>query len=126
MAKLKIRNEQYEDFNVNGKMTFKVSKVLNEEGDEQMVCFGQLATHKYFETIQEIETDRYILRGVEVTDETFGTNDFNILYEFEAQDWEVKEEYLSEETIEMIEKEEYKDDEGDKFMEVNRGERRWI
>ena len=90
-----------------------------------MICLGQLATHKYFEEITKIETDRFILENVEVTDETFGTNDFNILYEFEVHNygWTIKEDYLSEETIKKIELEEYKDDEGNNYMAMERGDK---
>ena len=124
MAKIIITNDNNEEIQVEGKMTFKVSKAIKEDGTETMVCLGQLATHKYFEEITKIETDRFILENVEVTDETFGTNDFNILYEFEVHNygWTIKEDYLSEKTIKRIELEEYKDDEGNKYMAMERGE----
>lgn len=125
MAKIKITNGDNNILEVNGRMTFKVSKVVDENGDESMVCFGQLTTHKYFEEITKIETDRFVLNNVEVTEETFGTNDFNILYEFQVNNygWDIKEDYLSEETIKAIEKEEYKNDEGDYYMTLDRGDK---
>lgn len=125
MAKIKITNGNDEIFEVNGRMTFKVSKAIDEDGDETMLCFGQLTTHKYFEEITKIETDRFILENVEVTDETFGTNDFNILYDFQVNNygWDIKEDYLSKEAIEAIEKEEYKDDESDYYMMLSRGDK---
>lgn len=128
MAKIKITNDKNEEILVSGRMTFKVSKAMDENGDDIMICLGQLTTHKYFEEIQKIETDRFILENVEVTDETFGTNDFDILYEFQVHNfgWTIKENYLSEETIKTIEEEEYKNDEGDKFIAFNRGETLWI
>lgn len=125
MAKIKITDGNNEVFEVNGRMTFKVSKAYNELGDETMVCLGQLTTHKYFEEIIKIETDRFLLENVEVTDETFGTNDFNILYDFQVNDfgWNVKDDYLSEEAINAIEKEEYHNDEGDYYMMLSRGDK---
>lgn len=87
MAKIKITNDQNEEKVVNGRMTFKVSKAIDENGDDVMVCLGQLTTHNYFEEIRKIETDRFILENVEVTDETFGTNDFDILYEFQVHNY---------------------------------------
>lgn len=125
MAKIIITNDNNEQIQAEGKMTFKVSKAIKEDGTETMVCLGQLATHKYFEEITKIETDRFILENVEVTDETFGTNDFNILYEFEVHNygWTIKEDYLSEKTIKRIELEEYKDDEGNYYMAIERGEK---
>ena len=124
MAKIIITNDNNEEIQVEGRMTFKVSKAIKEDGTDTMICLGQLATHKYFEEITKIETDRFILENVEVTDETFGTNDFNILYEFEVHNygWTIKEDYLSEETIKKIELEEYKDDEGNNYMAMERGE----
>lgn len=128
MAKIIITNDKNEEILVNGRMTFKVSKAIDEDGDETMVCLGQLTTHKYFEEINKIETDRFILENVEVTDETFGTNDFDILYDFQVHNfgWSIKENYLSEETIEKIEKLEYENDEGDKYKKFDRGEIEWI
>ena len=125
MAKIIITNDNNEEIQVEGRMTFKVSKAIKEDGTDTMICLGQLATHKYFEEITKIETDRFILENVEVTDETFGTNDFNILYEFEVQNygWTIKEDYLSEETIKKIELEEYKDDEGNNYMAMERGDK---
>ena len=128
MAKIIITNDKNEEILVNGRMTFKVSKAIDEDGEETMVCLGQLTTHKYFEEIKKIETDRFILENVEVTDETFGTNDFDILYDFQVHNfgWSIKENYLSEETIEKIEKLEYENDEGDKYKKFDRGEIEWI
>ena len=125
MAKIIITNDNNEEIQVEGRMTFKVSKAIKEDGTDTMICLGQLATHKYFEEITKIETDRFILENVEVTDETFGTNDFNILYEFEVHNygWTIKEDYLSEETIKRIELEEYKDDEGNNYMAMERGDK---
>ena len=125
MAKIIITNDNNEEIQVEGRMTFKVSKAIKEDGTDTMICLGQLATHKYFEEITKIETDRFILENVEVTDETFGTNDFNILYEFEVHNygWTIKEDSLSEETIKKIELEEYKDDEGNNYMAMERGDK---
>ena len=125
MAKIIITNDNNEEIQVEGRMTFKVSKAIKEDGTDTMICLGQLATHKYFEEITKIETDRFILENVEVTDETFGTNDFNILYEFEVHNygWTIKEGYLSEETIKRIELEEYKDDEGNNYIAMERGDK---
>lgn len=123
MAKLIITNGDGKETQVNGRMTFKASKVFDEEGNPMMVCLGQLTTHKYFEEIKKIESDRYILENVEVTDETFGTNDFDILYDFQVNNlgWNVKEEYLSKEIIEKIELDLYKEDEGDSYILLEEG-----
>ncbi|MEG1494700.1 MAG: hypothetical protein RR406_00150 [Bacilli bacterium] len=87
MAILKITDGSNNEIEVKGRMTFKISKVVDENGEESQVCLGQMATHKYFEEITKIETDRFKLENVEVIEETFGTNDFNILYDFEVNDF---------------------------------------
>ena len=55
---------------------------------------------------------------MEIVEEVFGTNDFNILYEFilaDGCDFEVKKDTLSEEAIKEIEREEYRNDESNKW-----------
>ena len=74
--------------------------------------------HNYIEGIIGIESARYKLTNVDIVREVFGTNDFNILYEFVLTDgysYEIKEDTLSEEAIKEIEDEEYKDDDSNKW-----------
>ena len=110
MAKLLIRTEDEEVIEVQGRMTFEVART--DEGG--LVTYGQLSMHKYIPDICGIESIRYKLDTVEVIKETFGTNDFNILYDFILTDeeaFEVKEEVLEDFEIHMLEQKEYGKDE---------------
>ena len=64
------------------------------------------------EDISKIETYRYILSGIDVYREDFGTNDLDILYVFTCKDYEVKGGLtnLPQEIINELEEEEYKND----------------
>jgi hypothetical protein len=81
----------------------------NSSGKPMQVISGQLATHKYFEEIFQIETDRYILKGVDIIQEAFGSEDFDILYTFTAKDIDVigGESIYSEDEIKKIEDKKY-------------------
>lgn len=81
MAKLLITTDENEVIEVQGRMTFKISKVQTDDGDI-LIASGQLSMHNYIEGIVGIESARYKLTNVEIVEEVFGTNDFNILYEF--------------------------------------------
>lgn len=104
MAKLSIN----EDFIIKGKIT--VRRYLDGEGNINIV--GALATHYYFEEIKNIETYRYEIKGVEVLEEVFGSDDFDIVYNFKAKSLIVKNSFsnLSEEEIKNIEDNIYDED----------------
>ena len=82
MAQLSI-NDKYI---VNGRLTVKRS--INEEGE--IFIQGVLATHLYFEEIGSIDSYRYRLEDIEVLEESFGSEDHDIIYKFEAKELEVK------------------------------------
>lgn len=122
MARILITRENGENIAANGHVTFEIKKVIGESNEEYFIVDGQLAIHDYIYDISRIETDRYILENVEVVKETFGTNDYNILYSFileDAIDIKVKPEYLTNEERIKIEKEEYEDDEKEKTFNPN-------
>lgn len=50
--------------------------------DDQIVTEGRFATHYYFEEIEQLETTRYLINNVQVFQEDFGTEDFDIVYSF--------------------------------------------
>ena len=77
MAKLLITTDENEVIEVQGRMTFKISKVQTDNGDI-LIASGQLSMHIYIEGIVGIESARYKLTNVEIVEEVFGTNDFNI------------------------------------------------
>lgn len=112
MANLKITTGDKEIKRVKGRLTFETKLVEDEEGNEDIVIVGSMTMHKYIDDIYKIESNRYKLKDVKVISEMFGSEDFNILYNFTAKDYEVKngETNLSEELIAKIEKEIYKED----------------
>lgn len=78
---------------IDGKVTMsrrvEVSPVDNKK---RIVYDGALLTEKYFEEIEEIETERLLIKSVIVHEEVFGTEDKSILYNFTAKEFELKEE----------------------------------
>ena len=109
MAQIKITTGNRKTINVKGNLTFTTELLRNEVNEEYILVRGQMVTHKYIEDIFKIETHRYLLSDIKVYRETFGSDDFNILYEFEAKDYTIKNgaTNLSNELIEEIEKELY-------------------
>ena len=112
MAQIKITTSDRKTLNVKGRLTFTTELLKDEEGMEYIRVEGQMVTHKYIDDIFKIETHRYLLSDIEVYKETFGSDDFNILYEFIAKDYTIKNgaTNLSNELIEEIEKEMYASD----------------
>ena len=81
MAKLIVNNK----FELNGKIT--VRRTLE---NENLIIVGSLATHYYLEEITSLETDRFIIYKIEVFEEVFGSDDFDILYNFKARILKIK------------------------------------
>lgn len=114
MAKIKITTTDGKTLETQGQMTVSLDKTT----DGDIVCIGKLALHQYIEEIEKIESNRYLLTGVDVYKEVFGTNDFNILYEFtltEEGEFTVKDETLSEEEIDSILNEMYLNEDCNKW-----------
>lgn len=111
MANIKIITGDDKEHLVKGRLTFEAKLIETEDGEE-IVIVGQMTTHKYIEDISTLETYRYVVEGVSVFREVFASDDFDILYEFIAKDYLVKngETNLGNELIESIEKEKYKND----------------
>ena len=104
MAKISVNGE----FVVNGKLT--VNRFL--DANKNIVVEGVFATHYYFEEITSLESLRYELTGIEVVSEIFGSDDFDIVYNFKADNLDVKNGYtnLSVEDINKFENLIYKED----------------
>lgn len=120
MAKILITTGDGEVIETQGKMTFETIKKEDEHGDIYFETIGQLAIHEYIVDINKIESARYLLENVDVYREVYGTDDFNILYEFTANgiDVSVKESKMNKGKIDTLRKKEYenedcKDWEGD-------------
>ena len=120
MAKILITTGDGEVIETQGKMTFETIKKEDEHGDIYFETIGQLAIHEYIVDINKIESARYLLENVDVYREVYGTDDFNILYEFTANgiDVSVKKWKMDKGKIDVLRKKEYenedcKDWEGD-------------
>ena len=70
---------------IKGKMTVTRSLQETEEGSA-IVVSGVLLSESYVEVIELIETDRLYVHGVEVYEESFGTNSKEIAYSFYAKE----------------------------------------
>ena len=103
MAIIRINNE---DKNRFGKLSFERTIRYADDGNSKTGYFliqGILATHDYIEDIDTIETERYKLTGVSVHTESFGSNEFDILYHFTCDNLIIKDEYLPEEVLVLLE-----------------------
>lgn len=127
MANIKITTGNNKVKNVKGRLSFETRLIENEEGEKTIAVKGQMTTHRYFEEIEQIETDRYLLEDITVYNEVFGSEDFKILYNFVANSYLIKggESNLSEELIAELEKQEFSDDdsmlwEGDEKINGNK------
>ena len=84
-----------------------ISVNMRKEG-EGLVTEGMLKTHLYLEEITELECDRFIVTGVDVQSESFGSTDPFIVYyfTFEGMDTFYEDlDYDEEELIELYKKE---------------------
>lgn len=115
MAQIKINTEIF----VNGKCSITRVSDPTEVDEFNTSTVGILSTHPYFEDIHTIETERYLLTGVEVQQEDFGSNDYNIKYTFTAEDLIVKDDYVPEECKYLIENEMYSNEDNELFHSFN-------
>lgn len=110
MANIVINN----DLSVNGKVTF--DRVPNEDRSGFNIQ-GIILTHLFFDEITSIETKRFKLTGIDVYQESFGSDDYNIGYYFTCENVEIlgtekdgAKFILYPSEMEMIEAEMYKDE----------------
>lgn len=82
MAQITINDK----LSVKGNVTF--NRVVNED-KTGFIIEGILLTHLYFDDIKILSTSRYRLTGVEVYQEAFGSDDYNIGYYFRCDDIEI-------------------------------------
>lgn len=111
MAIIKINTENL--------MRGRVSISRKKQEDDSIVVYGILSTHDYIESIHTIETERYLLLGVQVFQEDFGTNDYDIKYSFSADNLVIKDDYVPDEVKVLIEYELYKDEDKEYFHADN-------
>lgn len=110
MANIVINNKIY----ANGNLS--VARSLNETKDGFIIT-GAFASHLYYEDIKSLESNRFKVSGVQVYQESFGSDDYNIIYHFIADKFILKDVIddgigyiLYGEEIEMIENEMYKNE----------------
>ena len=98
MAKISVNNQ----FIVNGILT--VRRFKDEEGIIRIE--GSFACHYYFEEINSLTSYRYAVTGIDVVEEIFEADNFDIIYNFtaEAIDNKCDATNLTIEEIENIEK----------------------
>lgn len=90
--------------NLLGAVSFDRQMAYNETGEPTgMVISGLLAVHEYIEEIYEIESERYLLTDVSVYKESFGSNEYMILYYFTAKDLTVKQDVVDDDIKWLIE-----------------------
>ena len=90
--------------NLLGAVSFDRQMAYDEVGEPTgMVISGLLATHEYIEEIYEIESERYLLTDVSVYKESFGSNEYMILYYFTAKDLTVKQDVVDDDIKWLIE-----------------------
>ena len=115
MALIRVNKE---DKNLFGALTFDREAVMDPDTGKIVGTSinGILAIHDYIDDIYEIESERYLLRDVSVYKESFGSNEYMILYHFIAEDLKIKEDILDDNIKWLIEEEsverEIKDREG--------------
>jgi hypothetical protein len=78
-----IINDTYPVF---GELSISRDLTMDDQGKLSISTSGAVSMHDYFEEINSIESDRYIVKGVEVIHEGFGSNDLRIAYTFKASE----------------------------------------
>ena len=115
MAQIKINKDRF----VEGKFTVKQRLVEDEKGNGNVVVHGIFSTHDYIEELNTLESERYLLIGVKVFEETFGTNDYEITYEFTAESLTIKDDYVPDKVKAVVEADLYQDEAKEYFHSAN-------
>ena len=115
MAQIKINKDRF----VEGKFTVKQRLVEDEKGNGNVVVHGIFSTHDYIEELNTLESERYLLLGVKVFEETFGTNDYEITYEFTAESLTIKDDYVPDKVKAVVEADLYQDEAKEYFNSAN-------
>lgn len=101
MALIRINNEEE---NLLGAVSFDREAIYGDDGRVKgMAISGILAIHEYVDEINAIESERYKLDDVEVYKESFGSNEYTILYYFTAGYLEVKPDNVNDDIKWLIE-----------------------
>jgi hypothetical protein len=93
MYRIKV-NEAFETY---GLISFTIKQV-----DGNLVREGMLKTHLYIEEINTLECDRFILDGINVFAESFGSTDPFVVYYFTFETYDTFYEELEYEEDDLI------------------------
>lgn len=74
----------------------------NKDNDNNIIIQGLFSTHNYIEEINSIESNRYIIKGIDVMEEIFSTNDIRIAYKFKAKELIIKGESSQYDSKELL------------------------
>jgi len=119
MAEIVINDTRY----ARGKLSITRQADI-KSNPTKIVVSGVLSIHRYFEEITQLETRRYILKGVNVYEEDYGSDDHSIIYKFIADELIVKgidencESLFTYEEVNKLEKELYPEEDINKINEV--------
>ena len=94
MYKIRV-NDAFETYGL-------ISASIKKEG-ENLVTEGMLKTHLYIEDINELECDRFLITGVDVQAEAFGSTDPFVVYYFTFDSMETYYEDLDYDEDKLIE-----------------------
>lgn len=103
MALVRINKEEK---NIFATLSFNREAVFDDNGrivGAQIT--GVIAMRDYYDSIDFIESERFILDGVEIYKEGFGSNEYPIYYYFTAEKLDVKPDTLHEDIRWLIEEE---------------------
>ena len=101
MALIRINKEEE---NLLGAVSFDREAIYGDDGRVKgMSISGILAIHEYVDEINAIESERYKLDDVEVYKESFGSNEYTILYYFTAEHLDIKPDNVNDDIKWLIE-----------------------
>ena len=101
MALIRINNNEE---NLLGAVSFNREAIYEDDGRVKGVSIsGILAIHEYVDEINVIESERYRLEDVEVYKESFGSNEYTILYYFTAGHLDIKPDNVNDDIRWLIE-----------------------
>ena len=115
MGTLKMNNS----IEVKGKVSFSHSISPSEKDEKQWTddgIMGTLVMHQYIDDIDSIESDRYLLNNCTVYKESFGSDDFDIVYNFIAESCVVKDDPVDQNKIKEIENKKYDYESSDIYL----------
>ena len=127
MARIKINKEYYVEgkFTVKQKVVETGNVIEDEDGNEipeqAMLVHGIFSTHDYIDQLDCIESERYLIQDINVYEESFGSNDYEITYEFTAGYFVVKDDYVPDKVKAVVEADIYQNENTEYFHEANWG-----